>query len=449
MNNLFDLAHSLARKKVTSRQLVEHCLENIEAPDGEGQNTYLSVYKDRALAEADACDTARSASIHLSPFTGVPISVKDLFDVADQLTTAGSHVLDEQRVAAHDADIVSKLRQAGFIILGKTNMTEFAYSGLGMNAHYGTPASPYDRQTRRLPGGSSSGAAVSVSDEMAAAAIGTDTGGSTRVPAAFCGLVGFKPTTGRISTKGCVPLSKSLDSIGPIANSVTCCAILDAIMAGDNNIEVEPFPEVGIRLGALNGFAMEDLDIEVANAFDDALQRLGKRGILVKSHNLPELESYYAHIDRACLVGSEAYAFHQPLIQQRRDYYDPWVLTRIESAKNYSASDYISALQRQADCIEDATQRSVGLDAIVLPTSPLIPHPIASLTDDMDLSIKINALNLRNTSIANTLNAPSITIPCHGPGQAPVGFMLIGKTGQDRKLLAIARSIESIIRKLN
>lgn len=449
MKNLFDLAHSLERKKVTSRELVQHCLHNIESQGGEGHNAFLSVYKDRALAEADACDAARRTSINLSPFNGIPISIKDLFDVADQTTTAGSHVLDEQRPAQHDAPIVSKLRQAGFIIIGKTNMTEFAYSGLGINSHYGTPASPYDRQTRRIPGGSSSGAAVSVSDEMAAAAIGTDTGGSTRIPAALCGLVGFKPTAERISTKGCIPLSTSLDSIGPIANSVSCCALLDTIMAGESNIEVEPFPEVGLRLGVLNGFAMEDLDTAVANSFDDALQRLGKRGILIKSHNLPELETYFAHINRACLVGSEAYSYHQHLLDTREEFYDPWVRDRISASSSYTATDYIKTLERRADCQTKSAERNNGLDAVVLPTVPLIPQPIASLIEDKDLSLRVNGLNLRNTSIANTLNVPAITIPCHAPGEPPVGFMLIGKSGKDRELFSIASSIEPIIRKVN
>lgn len=449
MKNLFDLARSLERKKVTSRELVEHCLHNIEAPDGEGHNTFLSVYRERILTEADACDAARKASIHLSPFCGIPISIKDLFDTANEVTTAGSHVLDEHQPAKHDAPIVSKLKQAGFLVIGKTNMTEFAYSGLGLNSHYGTPASPYDRNTRRIPGGSSSGAAVSVSDEMAAAAIGTDTGGSTRIPAALCGLVGFKPTAERISTSGCVPLSTSLDSIGPIANSVTCCALLDAIMADDKNIEVEPFPEVGMRLGVLNGFALEDLDNKVAVAFESALQRLGKRGVLIKSHNLSELESYYAHINRACLVGSEAYAYHQNLLDEREDYYDPWVFERIKSSSSYSATDYIKTLERREHCQLKTEERNVGLDALVLPTVPLIPQPIASLIEDTELSLRINGLNLRNTSIANTLNAPAISIPCHNPDEAPVGFMLIGKRGKDRELLSIARSIEPILRKAN
>lgn len=447
MNNLFDLAHSLERKKVSSRELVEHCLRNIEAPDGEGHNTFLSVYRERALAEADNIDSARKSGINLSPFSGIPISVKDLFDISGETTTAGSHVLDEQRPAQHDAPAISKLKQAGFIVIGKTNMTEFAYSGLGINPHYGTPPSPYDRDTRRIPGGSSSGAAVSVSDEMAAAAIGTDTGGSTRIPAALCGLVGFKPTAERVSTEGCVPLSPSLDSVGPIATSVTCCALLDAIMAGDPNIETTPFPEVGLRLGVLNGFAMEELDIQVANAFDAVLQRLGKRGVLVKSHNLPELESYFAHINRACLVGSEAYAFHEQMLKDRQEYYDPWVYNRIASSASFSATDYINTVERRAECQRKTAAHNVGLDAIVLPAVPLIPQPIASLIEDNDLSLRVNGLNLRNTSIANTLNAPSITIPCHNPDEPPVGFMLIGKPGKDRELLSIASSIEPIIRR--
>ncbi len=449
MKNLFDLANSLERRKTSSRQLVEHCLHNIENADGEGHRAFLSVYRERSLVEADASDEARASGFHLSPFSGIPLSIKDLFDVAGQLTTAGSHALDQQRPALHDAPIVSKLRQAGFIIIGRTNMTEFAYSGLGINAHYGTPASPYDRKTRRIPGGSSSGAAVSVTDEMAAAAIGTDTGGSTRIPAALCGLVGFKPTAERISTDGCIPLSTSLDSVGPIGHSVACCALLDAIMSGENNIEVEPFPEVGLRLGVLNGFAMEDLDDPVARSFDDALQRLTKRGILAKSHALPELESYYAHINRACLVGAEAYAYHHSLMAEREQFYDPWVLARIKSSSLYTATDYIDSLQRRAECQISTASRNTGLDAIVLPTVPLIPQPIDSLVNNTEESLRVNGLNLRNTSIANTLNAPSITIPCHGPNEPPVGFMLIGKSGQDRELLAIASSVEPIIRKVH
>jgi len=448
MKTLFDLAQKLERRKTSSRQLVEHCLANIEAPNGEGQTTYLAVYKERALAEADACDLARNEGRHTSPFSGIPVSIKDLFDIAGEVTTAGSRAMQDNPAAVHDATAVSRLRQAGFIIIGRTNMTEFAYSGLGINAHFGTPANPYDRNARNIPGGSSSGAAVSVSDEMAAAAIGTDTGGSTRIPAALCGLVGFKPTVGRIPIDGCVPLSSTLDSIGPIAQSVACCGLLDAVMAGDSNIEVTPYPEVGLRLGVVGGFAMEDLDHTVARAFNDSIERLGKRGVLVKSQSLPELEEFYAHNNRACIVSAEAFAYHKTLIDTHQDQYDPWVLDRIQSGSTFTATDYIDTIKRREDCQQKTAERLVGLDALILPTVPLAPRPISDMLANIEESKHINALNLRNTSIANTLNLPAISIPCHEPGESPAGFMVLGKSGHDRELLSIALSIESIIRKV-
>ena len=447
MKTLFDLAQKLDRKKISSHQLVEHCLSNIEDEDGEGRNTFIGVYRERALAEAVAADVARREGRHTSPFAGIPISIKDLFDVAGIVTTAGSHVLDDQPAATHDAVIVQRLRSAGFIIIGKTNMTEFAYSGLGINAHYGTPASPFDRRTRRIPGGSTSGGAVSVSDDMAAATIGTDTGGSTRIPAALCGIVGFKPTAERVPQDGCIPLSPSLDSIGPMANTVTCCAILDAVMAGTNDIELSAYPQVGIRLGVLDGFAMEGLDPEVLSAYESVLDRLGKRGVLTKTINLPELENYNAHINKACLVGGEALAWHRKHLQIRYDHYDPWVRDRIEASQSFSAADYVEIVARRK-AVQLATQkRCEGLDAVVLPTVPLIPAPIAELSQDPELSKTVNVMNLRNTSVANTLNAPAITVPCNAPESPPVGFMLMGQPHEDRKLLSVALSLEPIIRR--
>lgn len=446
MKTLFDLARKLEKKKLSSRQLVEHCLANIDDDQGEGHNAFISVYRERALAEADDADRARAQGRHNSPFCGIPISIKDLFDVAGEVTTAGSHVLDEQVPALRDAPIVQRLRSAGFIVMGRTNMTEFAYSGLGINSHYGTPANPWDRKSRLIPGGSSSGAAVSVTDDMAAAAIGTDTGGSTRIPAALCGIVGFKPTAQRVPRDGCTPLSTSLDSIGPLANTVTCCAILDAIMAGSGHVELPDFPQVGIRLGILEGFATEALDPQVASAYQGALMRLGKRGILTKVVNLPELENYYSHSNRGSIVGGEALAWHQPFLSKRSEFYDPWVLERIEAGAAFSAADYIDTLARRHSCQQATIERTMGLDAIVVPTCALLARPIGALTYDAEESQRVNLLNLRNTSIANTLNTPAISIPCHAPGEAPVGFMLIGKTASDQKLLSIAQSIESIVR---
>ena len=446
MKTLFDLARKLEKKQLGSRQLVEHCLANIDEDSGEGHNAFISVYRERALAEADAADLARKHNRHASPFTGIPISIKDLLDVAGEVTTAGSHVLDEQKPAVRDATVVQRLRSAGFIVIGRTNMTEFAYSGLGVNSHYGTPASPWDRRTRRIPGGSSSGAAVSVTDDMAAGAIGTDTGGSTRIPAALCGIVGFKPTAERVPKDGCVPLSATLDSIGPLANTVTCCTVLDAVMAGSERIELPNFPQVGLRLGVLEGFATEDLDNEVAGAYQAVLARLGKRGILTKTVNLPELETYYAHANRGSLVGGEALAWHRQFLPDRAAHYDPWVLSRIEASASFSAADYVDTVQRREMCRQATYERTNGLDAIVLPTCALLPQPIASVTYEESESHRVNLLNLRNTSIANTLNAPSISIPCHAADAAPVGFMLIGKTADDQQLLSIAQSIERIVR---
>lgn len=446
MKTLLDLAQKLDRKKITSEQLVQHCLENIEASDGEGKNTFTVVFRERALAEAAAADLARNEGRHTSPFTGIPISIKDLFDVAGLVTTAGSHVLDHQSPASDDATIVQRLRNAGFIIIGRTNMTEFAYSGLGINAHHGTPASPYDRRTRRIPGGSSSGGAVSVSDAMAAATIGTDTGGSTRIPAAMCGIVGFKPTAERVPQKGCTPLSPSLDSIGPMANTVTCCAVLDTVLSGGDRIELTPYPQVGLRLGVLDGFVLENLDSEVQTAYQHVLEQFAKRGILSKTINLPELENYQAHVNRGSLVGGEAYAWHQYYLDTRWDHYDPWVRDRIEGGRSFTAADYINTVARRQACQTQTAKRCVGLDALVLPTVPVIPPPIADLIQDSELSGTTNLLTLRNTSIANTLNAPAVTIPCHTPGSAPVGFMLLGKSGQDEKLLSIALSLEPMIR---
>src|SRR5258706_15013802 len=228
---VLDLAAAWRAGHTSSRDLVEMALARIADPDGEGPRTFVKVYADTARAAADAQDRLRRAGYVASPLAGLPVSVKDLFDIAGERSLAGSKALDDLPPAQHDAPIVARLRAAGAVLIGRTNMTEFAFSGVGINPHYGTPGNPADR--RLIPGGSSSGAAVSVGDGQAVVAIGTDTGGSVRIPAAFCGITGFKPTQYRILRDGAVPLSTTLDSIGPLANSIACCAIADAIMAGE------------------------------------------------------------------------------------------------------------------------------------------------------------------------------------------------------------------------
>src|SRR6201993_1929278 len=216
---LASLAADLASGATSARKLVEECIARIADPAGEGQRAFIHVDRDAALEAADAMDRLRKANAAPSRFAGIPVSIKDLFDIKGQVTRAGSRALEDSAPAEADAPVVARLRAAGFVVIGRTNITEFAYSGIGINPHYGTPKSAYNRSVGHVPGGSSSGAAVSIADGMAFGALGTDTGGSCRIPAALCGVVGFKPTAHRVPTAGAFPLSTSLDSIGPLAAS--------------------------------------------------------------------------------------------------------------------------------------------------------------------------------------------------------------------------------------
>ena len=269
------LAADLANGLTTSRKLTEEALARIKDPNGEGGRAFIRVWPSQALAAAEACDRLRREGLVASPLAGIPVSIKNLCDVKGETTLAGSRVLKDQRIATEDAPVVARLRAAGAVIVGSTNMSEFAFSGVGFNPHYGTPGNPADR--KRVPGGSSSGAAVSVADRMAVAALGTDTGGSVRIPAALCGIVGFKPTARRVPIGGVVPLSTSLDSIGPLANSVECCAIVDAVFAGEPISVPKPMPLAGLRLAVPKDYVMDELDPVVAKAFERHLMHCRRK----------------------------------------------------------------------------------------------------------------------------------------------------------------------------
>src|SRR3990172_5041634 len=258
----------LARGETSSEALVRAALARIEDRSGEGAAAFTRVYGERALEEARRADGLRRRGQAGGPLAGLPVSVKDLFDVAGEPTLAGSVILRDAPPAERDAEVVTRLRAAGAIVVGKTNMTEFAFSGLGLNPVYGTPRSPWDRATGRIPGGSSSGAAVSVTDGMAAVALGTDTGGSVRIPAAFCGLVGFKPTARRVSPAGALPLSTTLDSVGPLAPSVACCALAGAVLSGEPTHPVPARPARGLRFAVPRRYAWTDVEGHVARALD-------------------------------------------------------------------------------------------------------------------------------------------------------------------------------------
>src|ERR1019366_577298 len=271
---LANLSADLAAGRSSSRALVRACLARIDDARGEGGRTFLYVDRAAALARAEAVDALRARGVTVPPYAGIPISIKDLFDITGQVTRAGSIVLAERAPATMDAVSVERLRHAGFVLICRTNMTEFAFSGVGLNPHYGTPLNPWERSRGRIPGGSSSGAAISVTDGMAFAGLGTDTGGSCRIPAALTGLVGWKPTAERVSCEGVLPLSPSLDSVGWLARSVSCCAILDAVVAGNGSLAEPARASLrGRRFAVPQTLVFDDIEPEVEKTFERALTR--------------------------------------------------------------------------------------------------------------------------------------------------------------------------------
>jgi aspartyl-tRNA(Asn)/glutamyl-tRNA(Gln) amidotransferase subunit A len=364
------LAGDLAAGRTSSRELVEAALARIADPAGEGGRCFVKVYGEQARAAADAQDRLRKAGYVASPLAGLPVSLKDLFDVVGERTLAGSRALDDAPPARRDAPVVTRLRGAGAVLIGRTNMTEFAYSGVGINPHFGTPGNPYDR--KRIPGGSSSGAAVSVSDGFAAVAIGTDTGGSVRIPAALCGTVGFKPTQGRISREGATPLSTTLDSIGPLANSVACCAVADAIMAGEPAAVPAAAPVEGLRLGIPQTMVLDDLDAEVAAAFERACSILSRAGARLIDLPLEELAEYAVITGKGGFSPPEAYAWHAELIARRGNDYDPRVRLRIERGRTMTAAEYVTLSWQRRDFIARVDARTEAVDALIMPTVTMI-----------------------------------------------------------------------------
>jgi len=428
----------------TSRALVDQCLERIKDAAGEGPRTFLKVYGEDARMAADAYDALRRHGAAPSLFAGIPISVKDLFDVAGDVTTAGSIALRHAPPATRDATAIARLRAAGFIPIGRTNMTEFAFSGLGINPHYDTPRNPYDRKTGRIPGGSSSGAAVSVTDGMAMAALGTDTGGSCRIPAALCGIVGFKPTAARVPTAGTMPLSQTLDSIGPLAPTVACCAVIDAVLAGQAPGDLEAFPLDGLRLAVPQTLVLDGLDRDVSGAFAAALSALSGAGARIVDIPLRELAELAQVNRKGGFVTAEAYAVHRPLIKVKGKDYDPFVLARIERGKEQDAADYIELQWVREEMIRRLNEITAPYDALLMPTVPIIAPTLRDLGAG-DAARIANAMLLRNPSLVNFFDRCAISLPCHKAGDAPVGLSLVGETGADRKLFAIAAAVEKLV----
>jgi aspartyl-tRNA(Asn)/glutamyl-tRNA(Gln) amidotransferase subunit A len=436
---LADLARDLAAGAATSSGLVEASLAAI----GDDDRAFTHVNVAGARAAAAASDALRDQGLAPTPFAGVPISVKDLFDVAGEPTPAGSTILGDAPPAAVDAPVVARLRAAGLIVVGRTQMSEFAFTGIGLNPHFSQPENP--RAAGRAPGGSSGGAAVSVGLGQAIAGLGTDTGGSVRIPAAFCGLVGFKPTQRRITRAGAFPLSSSLDSIGPIANSVACCRTLDAILADRPARPAPPIGLEGLRLGVPRDYLVEDLEAPVAAAFEAALARLSAAGVRIVTIDFPELRRI-AEINAAgTLSHAEAFALHRRLgLLERRGDYDPNVLARIEVGARMTAADYVDLRQGRVAVRAAAADRVAGLDAVVAPTTPILAPRLDAVQEPAAFA-RLNALALRNASVVNFLDGCAISLPMATDGP-PCGLMAIGPTLGDARLFALAAALEPVVR---
>jgi len=422
------------------RDRVEEALARIGDPKGEGARACLTVYAESARAAADAADARAKAGISLGALDGAIVTIKDLFNVAGEPTRAGSRIMADAPPADADAPVVRRLRAAGAVIVAKTNMSEFAFSGVGMNPHYGTPGNPADRS--RVRGGSSSGAVVAAADHMCEIAIGTDTGGSTRIPAALCGIVGFKPSQWRVPTEGAFPLSYMLDSIGPLARTVADCARADAVMAGDEGATLEPAPVAGLRLGIPRGMLLKDFDNTVGTRFGAAKKKLADGGVRLSDEPMPLFDAMVAVNAKGGFAPAEAYSIHRESITRRANEFDPNVRARIERGMKLSAADYVEMARERVQLVRALDAQIAHLDALVLPTTPITAPTIAEMEDAHAFNSK-NMLLLRNTSTWNFFDMCAISIPIPGPG-LPVGLMLVARNGHDRQLFEIAAGIERL-----
>ena len=425
--------------------LAERQIGKLNDADGEGPRTFLSLNEDAARNAARQSQT-RINDGSARPLEGITVSIKDLFDVAGEVTGAGSTVLRSRPAATQDAPAVARLRAAGALIFGRTNMVEFAYSGVGINPHFGTPRSVWGRTADgagRVPGGSSSGAAVSVADGMCVAALGTDTGGSVRIPAAFNGLVGFKPTAVRVPILGGIPLSVTHDSVGPLAASVACCAALDAVLSGENHGPLAPVDLRGVRLLKPNALVWQSLDPEVEVATLAAIAKLQAAGAQIIEAPLPLLDEYFS-IKSA--LGAEALDWHTANINLDGVGYDPRVWQRMLLGRDVTRAQYSAAIALRRFYVDRMNLALQDFDALICPTIACIPPEIAPLLASDELFFATNARILRNTAWVNFMDGCALTLPVHAAGTAPVGLQLVGRHGADRGLLALGAACEAALR---
>ena len=427
------------------RALVQEALERSRATAAD--HVFTARFDEAALAAAQRADEALAQGQPLPALAGLPVTVKDLYDMAGRTTMAGSLLRQGRPAALQDAAAVARLRGAGAAITGLTNMSEFAFSGVGINPHHGTPRNPSDPTVARIPGGSSSGAAVSVALGLAVAGLGSDTGGSIRIPAALCGLVGFKNTQARTPLQGAFPLSFTLDTVCSMSRSVADCLLVDGVLSGAP-LSVPLLGNTGVRglrLALPQTLMLDALQPEVAQAFAAALSKLSAAGAQIIDLPLPQL----AEISQINAPGGfsavEAWATHRHDMQTQRQRFDPRVAQRVAMGDGVSAADYITMQQRRRDWIDRMQTELRGFDALICPTVPLVAPPIAELLASDDAFFKANGLLLRNTFAINFLDGCSFTLPCQAPGSLPVGLMLSAPGGHDAALASVALAVEALL----
>ncbi|MCG6889968.1 MAG: amidase [Gammaproteobacteria bacterium] len=447
MTGLRELSTALRAGQTTASQLVERALERAH------QSTAVFTAINPGLVQlANTIDRRRTKLQALTPLAGIPIALKDLFNIRNEKTLAGSIVRKHYaQVEDADAEVVAPLRDAGLLFCGRTNMSEFAYSGIGMNAHYGTPLSIWDRACGRLPGGSSSGSAVAVAEGIVCASLGSDTAGSCRIPAAFNGVVGVKPSYGRMSLQGIYPLSPTLDAPGPIAIDVDSCFILDQLMCGRARpADVLPrLQSAGLkqlRLVIPEARVMDDLDVEVRITFEAAVETLRAAGVSIRHQSLPVLDRCDDLFVERPLVVREAWDHHRNMLEQHFDEYDPFVGTRLRLGAGISDEEQQSRYQARARLVTTFEREFAGLqaDALLYPTVACVPPAIAETADEENAR-RINLRCLRNTATVNYFDGCAISLPCHGAGEAPVGLMLSAANGSDETLYRIAAAVEAAL----
>ncbi len=448
MPGLRVLATALRNGDTTSTELVEQALELANR-----SSAVFTAINPGLLNLAASIDRARQKSPSQSPLAGIPIALKDLFNVRNESTLAGSIVRRHYaQPEAQDADVVAPLRAAGLLFLGRTNMSEFAFSGIGKNPHYGTPLSIWDRETGRLPGGSSSGSAVAVAEGIVAAALGSDTAGSCRIPAAFNGVVGVKPSHGRMSLDGIFPLSPTLDAPGPLAVDVDSCFILDRLMCGklppSNTLPVLQAADLKtMKLVIPGARVMEDLDDEVRVAFERSVEVLIAAGVNIQQTPMPVLDHCDDFFIERPIVVYEVWLHHREMLEQHLDEYDPFVGLRMSAGAEISSEEQQQRYREREQIVDRFNKQfeSLQVDALLYPSVACIPPAIAE-TDDEDNARRVNLRCLRNTATVNYFDGCSMSLPCHQPGEPPVGLMLSAANGRDESLYQVAAAIEAALK---